>query len=156
MEFGIQKLGPTDLYKFIDLIRVFEEAFEMTNFTLPDEKHLIQLLAKEDFIVLVAMADNRVIGGLTAYTLQQYYSILPLVFIYDIAVKSQFQRKGAGKLLISTLKAYCGANGYEEMFVLADEVDEHAIEFYRSTNATEGRVVNFNYTLSGKAKDFIS
>jgi aminoglycoside 3-N-acetyltransferase I len=45
------------------------------------------------------------------------------------------------------LKSYCKKNGYEEMFVLADDADDHAIEFYRSTGATEGRVVNFSYPL---------
>jgi ribosomal protein S18 acetylase RimI-like enzyme len=148
MNIQIQKLGDTDIDRFTDLIRVFEEVFEMTNFTMPEQAYLMQLLVKEDFFVFVALLDNKVVGGLTAYTLQQYYSVSPLVFIYDIAIDAAVQRQGVGKRLISNLTNYCKDNGYEEMFVLADEVDEHAIEFYRSTGATEGRVVNFNYTLN--------
>ena len=150
MNIQIQKLKHTDIDKFTDLIRVFEEVFEMTNFTIPAETYLMQLLAKEDFFVFVALSDNKVVGGLTAYTLQQYYSVSPLVFIYNIAIKIEVQRQRVGKLLISNLASYCKDNGYEEMFVLADEVDDHAIEFYRSTGATEGRVVNFNYPLYDK------
>ena len=148
MDIQIQKLKHTDIDKFTDLIRVFEEVFEMTNFTIPAETYLMQLLSKEDFFVFVAMSDNNIVGGLTAYTLQQYYSVSPLVFLYDIAIKTKMQRQGVGKLLISNLTNYCKDRGYEEMFVLADEIDEHAIEFYRSTRATEGRVVNFNYILN--------
>lgn len=148
MNIQIQKLTHTDIDKFIDLIRVFEEVFEMTNFTIPAETYLMQLLAKEDFFVFVAVLDNNVVGGLTAYTLQQYYSVSPIVFIYDIAIKTEVQRQGIGKRLISKVTNYFRDHGYEEMFVLADEIDEHAIEFYRSTGATEGRVVNFNYILN--------
>ena len=148
MDIRVIKLNHNDIDKFIELIRVFEEVFEMKNLTIPDEKYLIKLLAKEDFFSFVAVLENKVVGGLTTYTLKQYYSIAPLVFIYDIAVKTEVQRQGVGKLLISSLSGYCKDNGYEEMFVLADEIDNHAIEFYRSTGATEERVVNFNYTLS--------
>ncbi len=150
MDIQVKKLGPNDIDKFTKLIRVFEEVFEMKNFAIPEEKHLIQLLEKEEFFVFVAMLGNKVVGGLTAYTLQQYYSVSPLIFIYDIAIKTEVQRQGVGKRLISTLSNYCKDNGYEEMFVLADEVDNHAIEFYRSTGAIEGRVVNFNYPLNHK------
>ena len=148
MDIRVIKLNHNDIDKFIELIRVFEEVFEMKNLTIPDEKYLIKLLAKEDFFSFVAVLEDKVVGGLTTYTLKQYYSIAPLVFIYDIAVKTEVQRQGVGKLLISSLSGYCKDNGYEEMFVLADEIDNHAIEFYRSTGATEERVVNFNYTLS--------
>ena len=148
MDIRVIKLNHNDIDKFIELIRVFEEVFEMKNLTIPDEKYLIKLLAKEDFFSFIAVLGNKVVGGLTTYTLKQYYSVAPLVFIYDIAVKTEVQRQGVGKLLISSLSGYCKDNGYEEMFVLADEVDNHAIEFYRSTGATEGRVVNFNYALT--------
>jgi aminoglycoside 3-N-acetyltransferase I len=148
MNIQVKKLQPKNIDEFTELIRVFEEVFEMKNFKMPEEKYLIQLLAKEDLIVFVGVLDNKVVGGLTSYTLQQYYSVSPLVFIYDIAVKTEVQRQGVAKLLITNLSDYCKENGYEEMFVLADEADTHAIEFYRSTGATENRVVNFNYALN--------
>jgi ribosomal protein S18 acetylase RimI-like enzyme len=153
MDIQIQKLNSSDIDKFTALIGLFEEVFEMTNFIIPEEEHLLQLLAKENFFVFVAVSNDKVVGGLTAYTLKQYYSIHPLVFIYDLAIKTEAQRQGIGKRLISNLADYCKDKGYEEMFVLADEVDDHAIEFYRSTGATEGRVVNFNYPLNEMNND---
>ena len=76
---------------------------------------------RDDFFVFVAVADNKVVGGLTAYTLQQYYSVSPLVFIYDIAIRTDAQRQGVGKRLISHLTNYCKDNNFEEMFVLVSE-----------------------------------
>ena len=49
--------------------------------------------------------------------------------------------------MIAALTDYCKNNGIEQMFVLADSEDEHAVEFYRSTKATESKVINFDYYL---------
>ena len=87
------------------------------------------------------------IGGLTAYTLQQYYSTSPLVYLYDLAVASEFQRQGIGKALISSLLNYCKSMGIEEVFVQADETDSHAIDFYHSTGGIGEKCVNFSYPL---------
>lgn len=43
---------------------------------------------------------------------------------------------------------YCRREGFEEIFVQADKVDDYAIDFYRSTNpTTEQQVVQFSYVL---------
>jgi aminoglycoside 3-N-acetyltransferase I len=67
MNFHIKKLTADDINKFIELITLFESVFEMKDFTLPDEKYLRQLLAKEEFIVLAALSNDKIVGGLTAY-----------------------------------------------------------------------------------------
>ena len=94
MSIEIKKLGKQDIDKFIELIRVFEDVFEMKNFKMPDKNYLQQLLEKNSFFVFVALSDDKVIAGLTSYTLQQYYSTSPLVYLYDLAVKTEFQRQG--------------------------------------------------------------
>lgn len=144
----IVKLAADDLDKFIQLIKLFEDVFAMENFEMPDNEHLEQLLGKSDFFVFVALENNEVVGGLTAYTLLQYYSRLPLVYIYDLAVKKTLQRRGVGKLLISRFTSYCKEIGIEEVFVQADKIDDYALEFYRSTGATEEQVVHFYYPLN--------
>ena len=60
---------------------------------MPDEIYLQQLLEKEDFFVFVALLNNKVVGGLTSYIMQQYYSQSPLVYIYDLAGKPSFSEK---------------------------------------------------------------
>jgi ribosomal protein S18 acetylase RimI-like enzyme len=149
----IVKLAADDLDKFIQLIKLFEDVFAMENFEMPDKEHLEQLLTKSDFFVFVALENNEVIGGLTAYTLVQYYSKLPLVYIYDLAVKATLQRRGVGRTLISSLISYCKEIGIEEVFVQADKIDDYALDFYRSTGATEEEVVHFYYPLNKNSKD---
>jgi aminoglycoside 3-N-acetyltransferase I len=144
----IQKLSHQNLNQFVALIRVFEAVFEMEDFQMPDEKNLQQLLARDSFHVFVALIDNQVVGGLTAYTLEQYYSQRPLVYIYDLAVQTRYQRQGIGKRLMASINQYCRETGMEEVFVQADEVDTHAIEFYRSTGGIAEKVVHFYYPLN--------
>jgi ribosomal protein S18 acetylase RimI-like enzyme len=147
MNLTLRKLTTYDLPFFIELIRVFEDVFEMKDFRMPPEAHLEKLLAKEDFYVFVALQDEKVIGGLTAYRMDQYYSVSPLVYIYDLAVKREFQRKGVGKLLIEENKKYCHGIGAEAIMVEADDEDEYAIDFYRKTGGEGIKVVHFDYYL---------
>ena len=145
----VAKLGSQDLDKFVALIQVFEAVFEMKNFTLPATEHLQNILSKPGFMVFVAEKEHEVIGGLTAYTLDQYYSEKPLAYIYDLAVKTAYQRQGVGKKLMAALTKYCYENGFEEVFVQADKVDDYALDFYRSTPITnEEQVVHFTYSLT--------
>lgn len=143
-----KKLTKGDDEYFIDLILLFEDVFEMQNFKIPTREYLRKLLSKENFFVFVALLENKVIGGLTAYTLDQYYSTKPLVYIFDLAVKREFQRQGIGKNLISTINAYCKEAGVEEVFVQADLVDDYALDFYRSTGGIPEDVVHFTYPLN--------
>ena len=145
MNAATQILTPADADKFIELINVFAAVFEMEPFERPDSQYLQQLLQRDSFIAFVALTGNRVVGGLTAYKLPQYYSIKPLVYLYDLAVLPDFQRQGLGRQLVSHLNKHCSQIGAEEVFVQAGRVDQHALDFYRSTGGNEEDVVHFTY-----------
>lgn len=144
----IKKIDAADIASFKELIHVFEEVFEMENFNLPTEDYLKQVLADKGFLAFVAILDNHVIGGLTAYILKQYYRELPLVYIYDLAVKAVYQRKGVGRQLISGITNYSKTMGVEEIFVQAEEADKHALDFYQTTGGIAEKVVHFSYPLN--------
>ncbi len=130
------------------LVKLFGEVFEMKDFSLPQPNYLQNLLERPNFDVFVALDNNHVVGGLTTYVLEQYYSEKPLAYIYDLAVASNLQRQGIGKQLIAEVNAFYTKKGFEEMYVQADKVDAHAVDFYRKTMPTEEvPVINFNYTL---------
>jgi aminoglycoside 3-N-acetyltransferase I len=148
MEIEIKILSTNDIGEFSELIGVFEEVFEMNDFNKPDTAYLYKILAKPNFLVLIAKIKNKVVGGLTVYILDQYYSQKPLAYIYDLAVLKDFQRKGIGKNLIKQVTKYCKENGFDEVFVQADRVDGYALDFYRLTKPTnEEDVVHFYYSL---------
>ncbi|EOQ88778.1 acetyltransferase (GNAT) domain protein [Leptospira yanagawae serovar Saopaulo str. Sao Paulo = ATCC 700523] len=144
----IKKLSSADLSQFIELIGVFEDVFEMKPFPLPDSNYLQSLLDRDDFFVFVSILDGKVVAGLTAYLLRQYYSERPLVYIYDLAVKTHLQRKGIGKSLIASINRYYKEKGIEEVFVQADLADDYALDFYRSTGGRAEDVVHFYYPLA--------
>ena len=141
----IKRLNESDLQFFKSLIDLFNIVFEEDRSNIGNDANLSGLLGNAQFIVMAALAEQEVIGGLTAYELPLYYADHSEVFVYDLAVKPEYQRMGIGKELIRSLKADCSQKGVREFFVLAHEEDEHAIEFYHSTGGKSERVVNFLY-----------
>ncbi len=141
----IKKLDNHEVEAFASLVRLFDEVFEMQDFVMPRQSHLEKILNKDDFMVFVATVQEKVIGGLTLYKLEQYYSPKPLVYLYDMAVAIAFQRKGIGKKLLETAHTYCKDQGFEELFVQAEEIDKHAVEFYRSCKPSGEMPVRYFY-----------
>ena len=144
-KFETKRLKKEDLLIFNSLISLFNLVFEEENPTIGSEANSLRLLDNERFIAIVALAENEIAGGLTAYELPMYYSDSSEIFLYDMAVKPEYQRMGIGKGLIQRLKEYCIKNGIQDFFVMAHEEDEHAIEFYRATGGKAEKVVNFVY-----------
>ena len=147
MSIEIKHLTKEDLSKFTSLIHLFNMVFEEES-KIGSEANSLQLLNNKYFVALVALVENEVVGGLTAYELPMYYSNSSEIFLYDLAVKPEYQRMGIGKRLLQNLKEYCLKNGIKEFFVMAHEEDEHAIAFYRATGGRGERVVNFLYESS--------
>ena len=147
MKTEYKKLEIEDLSRLTELIKVYEETFEMEDFTLPAAQYLQSLLEKETVIFYVAIIDNRVVGGLTAHVLPSTYFPSSEVYIYDLAVRTEFQRKGIGRQLINSLKEYCANLRLKEVFVQADLEDRHALDFYQATGGIAESVVHFSYEL---------
>jgi aminoglycoside 3-N-acetyltransferase I len=145
--FEIKQLTKEDLSAFNSLIDMFNLVFEEEP-KIRTEAHLLKLLGRNDFIAIAAISENEVVGGLTAYELPMVYSDYSEIFLYDLAVKAEYQRMGIGKKLLQSLKEYCIKNEIIEFFVLAHEEDEHAIEFYRATGGKSEKVINFLYETS--------
>ncbi|EMR03074.1 GNAT family N-acetyltransferase [Cesiribacter andamanensis] len=143
----IKRVGPQEIEEFTALIKLFEEVFELPPLPLPATSYLQQLLLQESFHVFVAMEGSEVIGGLTAFTLPQYHSTAPLLYVYDLAVAPSRQRQGIGRELMATAIAYAREKGMEEVFVQAEEEDLHALDFYRATDAQGQRIFHFTYPL---------
>ncbi|MFL5746306.1 MAG: GNAT family N-acetyltransferase [Niastella sp.] len=148
MNLDLKLLFSDEVESFQSLITVFSEVFEMPYFKLPDTNHLQSLLAQPNFLVIVAKVDLQIVGGVTAYVLDQYYPDKPLVYIYDLGVVKSFQRKGIGKRIMQYLLTQCKEKGFYEVFVQADKSDRGALMFYRSIKPLrEDPVVHFSFNL---------
>ena len=144
----VRKLRQEDVSAFDSLVHLFNAVFEEDETAIGTETNLLTLLSNSHFVAMAAFYKNDIAGGLTAYELPMYHSDNSEIFLYDLAVKPEYQRLGIGKGLIHSLKEYCVKNGIKEFFVLAHEEDEHAVEFYRSTGGKSEKVINFIYEAS--------
>jgi aminoglycoside 3-N-acetyltransferase I len=147
MDIRIEKLGSHAIDRFKELLYLFEEVFETEGFILPDDGYLRQLMGRDTFFVFVAMVDGKVVGGMTSYIFHQYLAPVPLVYIYDLAVRVAFQRQGVARRLMEWHHVYCKSIGAKVVMVQAHAEDVHAVAFYRSTGVTGEEVVHFEYDL---------
>lgn len=146
MDVEVKILQATDLDQFNQLLDVFDIVFEYEASPRPDDAYLGRLLNKDSFMVIVAMQAGTVIAGLTAYVLDQYHSTLPVLFVQDLAVMHDFQRKGVGRKLIDYVVRYARDQGFQQMYIQAELADDYAVEFYRKTKPTgELMAVHFYY-----------
>lgn len=107
--------------------------------------YLGRLLARTDFWALAAFVGDELVGGMTAHTLPMTRTESSEVFIYDIAVRGDQQRKGIGRLLVSHLRAEAAALGIVDVFVPADNDDTHALDFYRALGGAAAPVTIFTF-----------
>jgi aminoglycoside 3-N-acetyltransferase I len=147
--YRIQRLGPGDdaaaKKLFATMVEVFEER------ALPSsDAHVAELLASDGFWALAVMFGDEIVGGLTAHTLPMTRSASREVFIYDIAVRRDHQRRGVGRLLVTQLRELARDHGIDDLFVAADNEDTHALEFYRALGGAASAVTLFSF---GRAHD---
>lgn len=147
-EFQVKRLKKEDTAIFKKLIGIFYEVFETEKRIAVEEPYLTKILDNPGFIALCIASGDEIAGGLTAFELPMYYGENSEIFIYDIAIKSTFQRKGLGTKLLTSLEEYCRQHNINTMFVAANEEDKLALDFYHATGGTAEKVVHFNYPLS--------
>ena len=132
--------GPMAKKLFSTMAEVFEEEHD----PLSDE-YVAQLLARDPLWILAATLDEEIVGGLTAHTLPMTRSESREIFIYDIAIRADHQRRGVGRLLMSHLARIAGDAGIHDLFVPADDEDAHALEFYRALGGVASPVTFFTF-----------
>lgn len=133
--------------EFQVLLEVFREVFDWEESEFPDSSYLANLLGNPQFLVPVAMVENQIIGGLTAYLLPSYQTKKSSLFIYDLGVATNFQRQGIGKSLIDKLLDYAKNHQIQDVFVDTElEDNEDALAFYQKTGFdSQAKVVQYTY-----------
>ncbi|HMS09243.1 MAG TPA: GNAT family N-acetyltransferase, partial [Pyrinomonadaceae bacterium] len=118
-----------------ELLNVFAVAFEdheSYRSAVPSDEYLNGLLAREDFIPLVAIADGRVVGGLASYVLKKFEKERSEIYIYDLAVLEDYRRQHIATGLINKLREVAREIGAWVIYVQADHGDDPAIKLYES------------------------
>lgn len=144
--FEIIQLKVEDIRLLRNLLQLFNEVFEVTGSIELSDFYLEELLMQKHFVALVAIDKEQLIGGLTGYQLLRYNAPRAEFFIYDLAVKKEFQRKGVGTLLLTETQKICRDREIQEIFVAAHREDQHALEFYKSRGGLPDEVVHFTFS----------
>jgi aminoglycoside 3-N-acetyltransferase I len=140
MNYTFRHLSTRDVPVLKSLLRVFGEAFndlEAYQGAVPDDRYLLTLLAKPHFIVVVAMSDGEVVGGLAAYELEKFEQDRREIYIYDLAVAEAHRRRGIARRLIRELQGIACERKAYVIYVQADQGDEPAIRLYESLGTKE-------------------
>jgi aminoglycoside 3-N-acetyltransferase I len=129
------------------LFGLMAEIFEEDRGALSDA-YIDGLLAREDFWAIAALDGEQIVGGITAHTLPMTRTESSEVFIYDIAIRGNYRRKGVGRQLVAELRAGAAAMGIGDAFVAADNADVEALDFYRALGGAESDVTFFTFAPS--------
>lgn len=127
-----------------ELMNVFALVFESECDTT--DLYIESMLANHNCVIFCAVAESRIIGGLVAFEMTPIHGTKEL-YIYDIAVHPDFQKRGVGKKLIEAIKEEARVRGVGTIFVEAESEDEGAVAFYRAIGGEEVAVNHFNLTL---------
>ena len=140
MTYTYKQLGVKDAHPLKQLLRVFGNAFgdmDAYQSVIPSDEYLRSLLAKQNFVVLVALADDSVVGGLAAYVLEKFEQQRLEIYIYDLAVAEEHRRRGIATKLISDLRQIARERGAYVIYVQADRTDDAAVKLYESLGRRE-------------------
>ena len=140
----VHRLGADDIALARATFAMMCDVFEEPPGALSDD-YLRALLTPTTFWAFVALEDGEPVGGVTAHTLTMTRSESREVFIYDLAVRADRQRRGIGRQLVRTLQAAAAAEGIAVSFVPADDEDTHALAFYAALGGESAPVTIFTF-----------
>ena len=138
--YQIRQLTPADGPLLHELNTLFGHAFDEPETYCtqrPSEEYLRGLLALDHVIVLVALADREIVGGMVAYELPKFEQARRELYIYDLAVAAAHRRRGIATSLIQHLQEIASHRDAWVIFVQADHGDGPAIALYSKLGRRE-------------------
>jgi aminoglycoside 3-N-acetyltransferase I len=140
----VRRLGAGDTTLARETLMLMADVFEEPHGSLSDA-YVDTLLARTDLWVLAALENGTPIGGITGHALPMTRDESSEMFIYDLAVHPNHQRKGVGRALVEMLRVQAAAVGITVAFVPADNEDTHALDFYRAIGGAAAPVTIFTF-----------
>ncbi|MFO1470189.1 MAG: GNAT family N-acetyltransferase [Turneriella sp.] len=139
--YTIRRLVSGEAHRFAALTQLFAEVFGDDSYSVakPGADYLEDLLQKQHVIPLIAEVNGNVVGGLVAYVLDKFEQARSEVYIYDLAVREEYRRRGIARNLILELKKHAQKAGAWVIYVQADkdEADLPARQLYAALGERE-------------------
>ncbi len=141
----VERLGAGDAEPMQAANKLFNEVFGEEGYhgPPPDAGYLRKLLADDKFIALTATIDGEMVGALAGYELVKFEAERSEIYIYDLAVREEFRRRGVATSLIEALKPIARKMGAWVIYVQADPPDAPAVALYDKLGKRE-EVLHFD------------
>jgi ribosomal protein S18 acetylase RimI-like enzyme len=100
----------------------------------PDEQATRAYLADDrNYLLLAYLDDGTAVGFVRGTALGRLEGPEQQMFLYEIGVAPEYQRRGIGTALIQALERICRERGFGEMFVFTNRSNTAAMRLYAST-----------------------
>ena len=140
----IQRLAAGDRELARATFAMMAAVFDEPTRPLPDD-YVDALLGRADFWALAAVEGDQPLGGITAHVIPMTRSPSSELFVYDVAVREDHQRRGIGRAMLVELCAQAARAGVGSVFVAVADEDVHAMDFYRAVGGAESPVTMFRF-----------
>lgn len=147
MDYTIKKLLPTDVALAKALIEAWHTNDGATQVIYPREKYLSKILHKKSFHTYVALVNDKVVGGLTAYEMDMFDTEETEMFLFEIGVNKAVRQQGIATTLIEALKQTCLKKNITTIFVATSIDNEIAKKLYANTGGALEVISFYTYTL---------
>lgn len=145
IEIRAKRLTSGDREEARTLFKLMAEVFSEDCSDVLRDGYVDQLLERREFWAIAAFSGGEIIGGVTAHTLPMTRSESSEIFIFDLAVRPDYQRHGVGRRLVTALRELASEVGIHEVFVAADNQDVDALDFYRALRGVASPVTIFTF-----------
>jgi tRNA-Thr(GGU) m(6)t(6)A37 methyltransferase TsaA len=138
-----ERLRVGDVQRARAAFEMMHDVFDEDPVVLSDG-YVAGLLADESFWAIVAFEAGEAIGCITGHELAMTRHERSELFVYDLAVRVDRQRRGIGRRLVDALVTGAADRGIDVVFVPADDDDTHALAFYTSLGGRPAKVTMFD------------
>lgn len=140
-----RRLTPSDRELARSLFTLIAKVFEEEPAPLSDG-YLEHLLQRDEFWAVAAFVGDELVGGITAHLLPMTRAEASELFIYDLAVRADWQRHGIGRYLVTAVREQAAVQDIQTVFVPADNDDVHALDFYQALGGMPSGVTVFTFS----------
>ena len=143
MNLIVRQLFPIDA----DVAKALVRRFHKAEVSIEYLKHILSNPANR---LIIAEVDGELAGFLYAHLVNRLRLEEQQIFIYEIEVAPEYQRRGVGSALMRFIRGIADSKGIE-CFVFTSHSNAQAVSFYKNTggNIPNGDDLMFVYLPSG-------
>lgn len=147
MSYTIKKLKNNDVELAKQLIEEWHTDDGVQQVIYPREKYLSRMLGKKSFHAYIAMVQEQVVGGLTAYEMDMFDAEESEMFLFEIGVNKEYRQQGIATALIEALKQTCHEKHIRIIFVATSLDNKAAKQLYAATGGNLEIIPWYTYEL---------